>query len=395
MKQASLELNKNAYDQYHTNFFQPLKLNLGWMKKALVLLSFILPLASFSSEAQTKKATASFDTESHDFGKIKEADGPVTFQFAFTNTGAEPLIIKNVATSCGCTTPNYPKEPVLPGAKSSITVSFNPAGRPGRFEKTITIYTNGDPETQMLKITGEVIAKEPTIEDQYPNNLEGLRLKTLQIAFNNVSPSEKSTQSVEVLNNTNNPMKVGFFDVPNFLKIQIAPEVIPPMGKAQITVVYDAAAKNDWGFVYDRLGISVNDKQFPGRLAVSANIQEDFSKLTEKQKQNAPKIEVDNMEYDFGTVSQGTKVNHDYIIKNTGKSDLIIRKATASCGCTVANVKSKVIKLGESTTISAEFNSAGRTGNQSKTITLITNDPANQRVILWLKGNVTADNTAK
>ncbi|MCX7987785.1 MAG: DUF1573 domain-containing protein, partial [Bacteroidales bacterium] len=58
------------------------------------------------------------------------------------------------------------------------------------------------------------------------------------------------------------------------------------------------------------------------------------------------------------------------------------------CGCTVANVKSKVIKPGENTTLSAEFNSAGRRGTQSKTITVITNDPSNQRLILWLKGKI-------
>ncbi|MCX7985845.1 MAG: DUF1573 domain-containing protein [Bacteroidales bacterium] len=358
------------------------------MKKMLVLLPALLFFTTMLVDAQSKKAVASFAKEVHDFGKIKEADGPVTYQFEFTNTGGEPLIISNVATSCGCTTPNYPKDPVLPGAKRSITVSYNPAGRPGRFEKTITIYTNGDPDIYTLKITGEVIPKEPTIEDMYPNNVEGLRMRSLQIAFNNIAPSEKATQTVDVVNSTDTPMKVDFMDVPSFITVKITPPIIPPKGKAQLTITYDAAAKNDWGFVYDRLGLVINNKQLPGRLSVTANIQEDFSKLTDEQKKNAPKVEVDKAEFDFGTIKPGEVVKYDFVLKNTGKSDLIIRKTTASCGCTVANVKSKVIKPGESTTLSAEFNSAGRSGTQSKTITVITNDPNNQRLILWLKGKI-------
>ncbi len=360
------------------------------MKTKSIFIAGLILISSFSSyiHAQSKKAKASFKTETYDFGKIKEADGPVTYNFEFTNIGAEPLIIKNVSASCGCTTPNWPKEPVVPGAKGSITVTYNPAGRPGKFEKTITITSNADPEVQVLKITGDVIPKEPTIEDQFPNNIDGLRIKSMQIAFNNVNPSQKANQTVEVYNSTDAPMKVGFIEVPNFLTIKIVPEVIPPKQKATISLTYDAALKNDWGFVFDRFGIVINGKPVNSRLAVSANIQEDFSTLTEEQRKNAPKIEVDNVEFNFGSIKQGEKVTHDFVIKNTGKSDLFIRKVTASCGCTVANVKSKTIKPGESTTITTEFNSSGRTGNQTKAITVITNDPNNQRLVLWVKGNI-------
>lgn len=358
------------------------------MKRTLAFVPVIFFIMAVPVNAQSKKAVASFVKEVHDFGKIKEADGPVTYQFEFTNTGGEPLIISNVASSCGCTTPNYPKDPVLPGTKRSITVSYNPAGRPGRFEKPVTVYTNGDPAVYTLKVTGEVIPKEPTLEDMYPNNIEGLRIRSMQIAFNNIGPSEKATQTVEVVNSTDSPMKVDFIEVPSFISARIVPSTIPPKGKAQITLTYDAAAKNDWGFVYDRFGIVINDKRLPGRLAVTANIQEDFSKLTEEQKKNAPKVEVDKAEYDFGTIKHGDKVTYDFVLRNTGKSDLVIRKTTASCGCTVANVKSKIIKPGESTTLTTEFNSVGRSGTQTKTITVITNDPTNQRLILWLKGKI-------
>jgi hypothetical protein len=357
-------------------------------KKIFSICTMIFLAALMVMNAQEKKPKASFASENYDFGKINESNGPVSYKFEFTNIGAEPLVLSNVVASCGCTTPNWPKEPVLPGAKNSITVTYNPQGRPGRFEKSITVTSNADPSTQVLKIMGEVIPKTPTIEDLYPQNIDGLRMKSTQIAFNNIAPAAKGTVTTEVYNSTTAPIKIEFNEIPKFVTIKITPETIQPQGKAMIEATYDAAIKNDWGFVFDRVGVVIDGKPSANKISVSANIQEDFTQLTPEQKQNAPKLEVDNVNFDFDTIKSGDKVTHDYTVKNSGKSDLIIRKLSPSCGCTAVNMKSQVIKPGESTTIVAEFNSAGKSGTQSKTITLISNDPANPKTILWIKGTI-------
>ena len=121
---------------------------------ALVLISVL----TFNIVAAEKGAVMTFAEKTHDFGTIKEADGPVTHVFEFTNTGSEPLVIINVNASCGCTRPEYPKEPVMPGKKGKIKVTFNPAGRPGEFSKEVKIRTNGN-KRPVLKITGTVIPK--------------------------------------------------------------------------------------------------------------------------------------------------------------------------------------------------------------------------------------------
>jgi len=278
------------------------------------------------------------------------------------------------------------KNPYCQGQKNSITVTYNPAGRPGRFEKSITVTSNAEPATQTLKIFGEVIPKTPTIEDLFPQNIDSLRMKSNQIAFNNIAPNAKGTQTTEVYNSSSASMKISFNEIPKFVTIKITPEVILPKGKAIIEATYDAAVKNDWGFVYDRVGLVINGKPSTNKLAISANIQEDFAKLTDEQKKNAPKIEIDNVNFDFDTIKTGEKVTHEYVVKNTGKGDLIIRKLNPSCGCTAVNMKSQVIKPGESTSIATEFNSTGKSGSQNKTITLISNDPTNPKTILWVKG---------
>lgn len=86
----------------------------------------------------------------YDFGTLTEGD-TVEHAFAFTNTGEFPLIINNITASCGCTTPEWPREPVAPGAKSSIRVRFNSRGKVGQQNKTITVFANTDPSMTDLQ----------------------------------------------------------------------------------------------------------------------------------------------------------------------------------------------------------------------------------------------------
>lgn len=129
------------------------------MKRVISLFALIFISAmSLVSMAQSNGPVMTFDEKTHDFGTIKEADGPVSHTFEFTNTGNEPLVIINVNASCGCTRPEYSKEPIKPGKKGKIKVTYNPAGRPGEFSKDVKIRTNGN-KRPILKITGTVIPK--------------------------------------------------------------------------------------------------------------------------------------------------------------------------------------------------------------------------------------------
>jgi len=125
--------------------------------------SFLLVCLVFSMVAMAQKPVINFEVKSHDFGKINEKDGNVTYVFEFTNKGDAPLVVNRVQASCGCTTPTWTKEPVEAGKKGIITVTYNPSGRPGMFTKSITIYSNDTKEQCVLMIKGEVIpvAKQP------------------------------------------------------------------------------------------------------------------------------------------------------------------------------------------------------------------------------------------
>lgn len=128
-----------------------------------ILLFLVLALSCFSlgnimtAEAKEKaKASIKFEVKSFDFGMISEKGGPVTHEFGFVNSGDANLVIYDAKAECGCTTPVYPKEAIAPGKTGKIKVTFNPAGRPGAFTKTVTVKTNGSPSKVSLKISGTV-----------------------------------------------------------------------------------------------------------------------------------------------------------------------------------------------------------------------------------------------
>ena len=131
------------------------------MKKYSLLFVCLL----FSLVAMSQKAAISFDVKEHDFGTVKEKDGNVTYVFNFKNKGNAPLVISNVKASCGCTTPSWTKEPIEAGKKGVITVTYNTAGKSGRFTKTITVSTNDSQEPVILVIKGEVIPKPANVVD--------------------------------------------------------------------------------------------------------------------------------------------------------------------------------------------------------------------------------------
>ncbi|MXV16415.1 DUF1573 domain-containing protein [Hufsiella ginkgonis] len=103
-------------------------------------------------------AIMEFENVKYDFGKIKEGE-KISYTFKFKNSGKSPLIITNATATCGCTTPTYPHEPIVPGATGNIDVTFNSTGKSGMQDKVITVTSNASPAVNEVHLTGEVTAK--------------------------------------------------------------------------------------------------------------------------------------------------------------------------------------------------------------------------------------------
>jgi len=102
------------------------------------------------------QAEINFEETNFDFGEIQEGT-VATHEFTFTNSGDQPLVLSSVKASCGCTTPSWTREPIMPGKTGQVSASYNSKNRPGGFHKSITITSNANKPTQMLYIKGTAV----------------------------------------------------------------------------------------------------------------------------------------------------------------------------------------------------------------------------------------------
>jgi hypothetical protein len=129
------------------------------MKKVYLFLSLVLVV--ITQGMVSAQGVLTFEKDLHDFGNVTEGVQAV-YEFKFKNTGNQPVVISHVQASCGCTTPEWSKEPIAPGKTGVVKAGYNSAGRPGAFNKTLTVTSNGNPETQSLFIKGTVTPKAAT-----------------------------------------------------------------------------------------------------------------------------------------------------------------------------------------------------------------------------------------
>lgn len=142
------------------------------MKSLFLTLSTVLAftLGVYAQETPaTSKAEIEFEEETHDFGNLKQYDDQgATTEFKFTNTGTEPLIISNAKGSCGCTVPEWPREPIGPGKTASIRVKYD-SKRVGPINKSVTITSNAsNAPTKVIRIKGNIEAAPATDDAAMP-----------------------------------------------------------------------------------------------------------------------------------------------------------------------------------------------------------------------------------
>jgi hypothetical protein len=356
------------------------------MLRLIFALGFLVPAISLMAQ----KSQIVFENLEHDFGTFKESDGVQTTTFKFTNKGEVPLVINNVRASCGCTTPKWTREPVAPNGAGEIQVSYNPRNRPGAFNKTVMVTSNAENGTTVLRVTGRVEQRERTLAELYPRQIGSLRVKTNHISFARIKENEVKTQELELVNDTGKPIEVGFRTVPGHVTAKVEPQTIPANGKGKLIVTYNAEEANTYGFASHRIYLSLDgSNDYRASVGVSATIEEDFSTLSAEELAKAPVAKFSESSYDFGEMKQGEKKDHTFNLINEGKSELIIRNVRSSCGCTAVAPSKKVIAPGESVPIKVTFDSRGKRGRQSKSVTVITNDPKTPTSMLRISCNIT------
>jgi hypothetical protein len=354
------------------------------MKKILTLALLI----GLSYLGFAQKPAMTFTTKEHDFGTVKEEVGRISYVFEFINTGTADLVLKNVQASCGCTTPEWTKSPVTPGNKGFINVTYSTLGRPGPFSKSITVTTNTNAR-EILTIKGNVLKRELSIEEQYPFPVGGLRFKSKFASFTNISDTETRTEIIEFINTSKADITISSAEVnKKYMTVTASVPVVKPNEKGAINITYDAKKRKDLGPQTDNFIVVLNGnvvKTDEFKFTTVAYIVESFT----PEQRKKPAIAQVGKDVNFETVAADAKKVLKTTITNTGKSNLIIRKAYADCDCMVVKPSKTTIAPGKSADIKVELNTTGLPeGEQRNVITLIVNEPDNTRKTIPVSFNV-------
>lgn len=341
-------------------------------------------LTCMSLAAMAQSAVITFDKMEHDFGTVHEEDGKVTTIFTFKNEGMEPLILNSVRASCGCTTPKYPHEPIEPGQTGDITVTYNPNGRPGRFNKTVTVQSNATPATTKLYIRGEVLPKPAKPANQYPVTMGELSMKSNQINFGTVIQGNIAERTIEYANNTDHVISVDV--APNtqepYIEAFVSLTELQPNQTGTLTIRYNTLYCPVFGPNNNKVYMVLNNKRVltdEYQVLLSADMQEDFTLLTNDERRQAPIADVP-ASIDLGKFVHGKKHKATVSISNSGANALLVRRALVSEDSHLHLTAPKAIKSGKKADIRIEIDATQlEPGVYKRNMLVITNDPDHSR----------------
>ncbi len=339
------------------------------------IVSFMLcAIMSISVMFAQGKSEATFDKTVHDFGKVSEEEGNISCEFIIKNTGDAPLVISRVNASCGCTTPDWTKAPIAPGATGFVKATYGAKGRPGPFSKTVSVYTNAKDNAYVLTIKGDVIPKPQDPESAYPVSMGDLRLKRSSANFNNLRDTETRSEVIEVYNQGKTTLQLGFGNLPKYITAVANPSSLEAGKMGIITISYNGPEAKKYGTFTDKMNILVNSKQnINNYVTINSTLVQDFSKMTETEKTNAPVMVIEPSSLNFNDIAKTKSMN--LTITNSGKSNLVIYniQSTLPEVFTVASHK-KEIKPGKSEVFKVTV-SSNLTKGSSAYINIASNDP--------------------
>ncbi len=201
---------------------------------------FALALMAVTVSARAQ-GVLTFEQDLHDFGSVPEGT-QAAHEFRFKNTGNQPVVIANVGASCGCTTPDWTKTPVLPGKSGMVRAVYSSAGRPGVFNKTVTVSSNGAESTKVLTIKGTVLTKEEQVKILTPAEITRaprLVLDRPEHDFGRLEAGQQLSARFVVRNVGKSPLVLGALTSSCYCAgYKVPPAPIAPGQSATIDIVY-------------------------------------------------------------------------------------------------------------------------------------------------------------
>lgn len=290
-----------------------------------------------------------FETTEWDFGRIEEVGGKISHTFRYRNEADHAVAIERVYTSCGCTTGDYSRRPLKAGGEGTFTAIFDPEGRGGKVEKSLTIVYDGGKGRAELTIRGEVEPRPRTVSDDYPYDMgSGIRCNLTYRAFGNVPQGESVSMTFGLANTSDKVVVLGveWSEESGAMEL-LVPEALGPGERALATMTYQPSSGSEerYGLLRDRFTLLFDGQKARESIVATAIGVDDFTR-----SRKSAKAEISPVYHNFGEVKYGEVCEVDVTIKNSGKRELIIRSVELREGTTLDLKAGERMAPGESLT---------------------------------------------
>lgn len=324
------------------------------------------------------------DVEIKKLGEV-EFQQPKKVVFGFTNRGNQPLKITSAKASCGCIDVSYPTAEIPAGKGGEISMVYD-ANILGSFYKEVEVFTNASEEPAYLTIQGTVVVEVKDVGEDYPIDLGNVQIETNYLEFDDVHKGEHPVVEMSLINKEHTAFRPELMHLPAYLSAQYIPENVPAGKKGIIRLTLDSDRLLQMGlnktsvYLSRYMGDKISDVN---EIQISAVLLPDFSKMTEEEMENAPKLHVSESMVEFVALTGKSKSSHTILVYNNGKSDLHFEQVQVFNEAVSVSLGNRVLKPGASTklkvTVTPKYlkRAKGR-----PRVLLITNDPMQPKTVI-------------
>lgn len=328
------------------------------------------------------------NTELYGMGQI-EWKHPTTAQYVITNTGDQPLVISGVDPDCACTVAQWTQTPIAPGAKGSISITFD-AEALGHFRKSVAIFTNAAPHLIYLYFQGEVVREIKDFTRTHPFQIGQIRLDCNSIDFPDLQLGEHPQLHIGVVNLSGRPYEPILMHLPPYLTAEAQPSVLQEGEKGIITLTLNSERLTGLGLTQTSVYLSRFSGDKVGEeneLPFSVVLLPDFSGMSEAEREQAPHLSLSEQAVDVAEQLQHKRrARRDVMLINTGRSPLQIRTLQVSHAAIGVSLKKNLLQPGETTRlrVTVDKKNLGKHRRPLRLL-MITNDPMQAKVELEIR----------
>ena len=343
------------------------------------ILTLIALVLSLSAMAQQGSALQ-FESLVVDFGHINEVDGPARRSFGAQNVGSEVVSVVDIVSTCNCTVVQYDKRDIAPNEHFTFDVVYDPTNRPGRFERTIFLYTSESAEPIELMIKGRVTPRERSVEELYPYDMGGgLRLDGTFVTFSYIEHGKEYTSELAYANTSDSVVTLRFVEELSSGVLSVEyPEIIKPHSTGDIKFRFALPFKSSvYGTLDDRFRVEVDGVSSRFMVTSYGVAVDNFDSVDDIL---SPRADYSKKIIKFGDVNAESRpLTRSFEILNIGFAPLYVRRVECDSEAVKCRLRTgRKIMPNESLSMRVKLKPRGKglaEGAFTVRLRIVTNDP--------------------